>query len=159
MTSVIRPLFHGAIAGLVGTSALNMAGYADIAVRGRPISDTPEITVRTIAAKLGIHIPGDEEIRENRISGLGPLTGYTVGMGMGAALALAQAAGWLPANASRYAVASLFALTATNAPIVLLGISDPRTWETADWISDIVPHVLFAVVTVGVIDKLEAAGT
>ncbi|MET8331764.1 hypothetical protein [Streptomyces sp. NPDC005181] len=158
MIRVMRPLLHGAVAGLAGTTALNIAGYADIALRGRPISDTPEITVRSLAAKLRIRIPGDDQILENRIAGLGPLTGYTVGLGMGAALSLAQAAGWPPTKASRYAVASLFALTVTNAPIILLGITDPRTWATSDWVSDIIPHVLYAVVTVRVLEKLEAAG-
>ncbi|MFE2547458.1 hypothetical protein ACFXGI_02690 [Streptomyces sp. NPDC059355] len=158
MISVTRPVLHGAVAGLAGTTALNMAGYVDIVFRGRPISDTPEITVRTLAAKLHVRIPGDEQIQENRIAGLGPLTGYAVGMGMGVALSLAQAAGWLPTKASRYAVASLFALTVTNMPIFLLGISDPRTWAPSDWVSDIIPHGLFAVVTVQAIEKLEAAG-
>ncbi|MEV6181078.1 hypothetical protein [Streptomyces sp. NPDC052015] len=156
MMRVMRPLLHGAVAGLAGTTALNIAGYADIACRGRPVSDTPEITVRRLAAKLRIRIPGDEKVLENRIVGLGALTGYTVGLGMGAALSCAQAAGWRPTKAPRYVLASLFALTATNAPIVLLGISDPRTWTTSDWVSDIIPHVLYAVVTIRVLDRLEA---
>ncbi|MFD3437116.1 hypothetical protein ACFWU3_06380 [Streptomyces sp. NPDC058685] len=155
---VVRPLLHGAVAGLAGTTALNIAGYADIALRGRPISDTPEITVRALAAKLRTRIPGDDQTQENRVAGLAPLTGYAVGMGMGVALSAAQAAGWPRTKASRYAFASLFALTATNAPIILLGITDPRTWAPVDWVSDIIPHVLFAVVTVGVMERLEAAG-
>ncbi|MFB7177297.1 hypothetical protein ACFCYI_06285 [Streptomyces sp. NPDC056257] len=159
MTSVIRPIVHGAVAGLAGTTALNMAGYVDIVLRGRPISDTPEITVRSLAEKLHVRIPGDDEIRENRVAGLGPLMGYTVGMGMGVALSLVQAAGLLPTKTSRYAFASVFALTVTNVPIFILGISDPRTWTAADWVSDIIPHGVFAVVTVGVIEKLEAAGS
>jgi hypothetical protein len=158
MIRVMRPLLHGAIAGLAGTTALNIAGYADIALRGRPISDTPEITVRSLAAKLRIRIPGDDQVQENRIAGLGPLTGHTLGLGMGAALSLARAAGWPSTKASRYVVASLLALTVTNAPIVLLGITDPRTWAASDWVSDIIPHLLYAVITVRVLDKLEAAG-
>jgi hypothetical protein len=101
MIRAMRSLLHGAVAGLAGTTALNIAGYADIALRGRPLSDTPEITVRRLAAKLRIRIPGDDRTLENRIAGLGPLTGYTVGLGMGAALSWAQAAGWLPTKASR----------------------------------------------------------
>ncbi|WNO76707.1 hypothetical protein [Streptomyces sp. AM8-1-1] len=157
MIRVIRPLLHGAVAGLAGTTALNIAGYAEIAFRGRPVSETPEITVRTLAEKLHIRIPGVDEVRENRIAGLAPLTGYTVGLCMGAALSVVQAAGWPPTKASRYAFASLFALTVTNAPIMLLGISDPRTWAPSDWVSDIIPHVLFAAVTVRVLEKLEAS--
>ncbi|MEU3791250.1 hypothetical protein AB0F07_15800 [Streptomyces fructofermentans] len=159
MSSVMRPLLNGAAAGAVGTTALNIAGYTDIVLRGRPVSTTPEVTARTIAEKLHVRIPGHGEILENRIAGLGPLTGFAVGLGMGVALSVARAAGWHPSTTSRYVTASVGALIATNAPIALLGISDPRTWSVADWISDIVPHVLYAAVTVSVLDKLNAADT
>lgn len=158
MSMSIRPLLHGAVVGLAGTTALNVAGYAEIALLGRPISDTPGITVRTLAMKLHIRIPGEGQVQENRVAGLGPLIGYTVGLGMGMTVALAQAGGWSRTPASRYAFATLLALTVTNAPIALLGISDPRTWTVSDWVSDIVPHVLYALVTVRVLEKLEAAG-
>ena len=28
-----------------------------------------------------------------------------------------------------------------------LGITDPRTWGTSDWVSDVVPHLVYGVVT------------
>ncbi|MGW3664721.1 hypothetical protein [Streptomyces sp. NPDC005141] len=158
MISVMRPLLDGAAAGAAGTTALNIAGYADIALRGRPVSTTPEVTARRLAEKLRIRIPGDGQTLENRIAGLGPLTGFSAGLGMGVALSFVQAAGWHSSRTSRYVAASVGALIATNVPIVVLGITDPRTWAVPDWISDVVPHVVYAVVTVGVLDRLEAAG-
>jgi hypothetical protein len=31
--------------------------------------------------------------------------------------------------------------------MAVLGVSDPRTWSAADWISDVVPHLAYGVVT------------
>jgi hypothetical protein len=31
--------------------------------------------------------------------------------------------------------------------MVVLGITDPRTWSTADWIADLVPHLAYGLVT------------
>ena len=28
-----------------------------------------------------------------------------------------------------------------------LGVSDPRTWRPADWLSDLVPHLAYGAVT------------
>ena len=39
------------------------------------------------------------------------------------------------------------ALVGANGPMVALGISDPRDWGPADWVSDIVPHLAFGFIT------------
>ncbi|WP_432180899.1 hypothetical protein [Streptomyces sp. NBC_00063] len=75
---------------------------------------------------------------------------------MGSALSLTQVAGWSASKASRYFVSSLGALIVTNVPVIALGVSHPRTWTGSDWFSDVIPHAVFGVVTVGVPDKLEA---
>lgn len=160
MTCVTRPLLYGAAAGAAGCTALDMVGYADMAWRTRPASSTPEVTLRKLAEKLHVRIPGEGEALKNRIAGLAPMTGYAAGIGMGAALALARAAGWRPTLTTEYAVATLGALVGTNGPMTVLGVTDPRTWSATDWISDIVPHVAYAVVTVGVLDRMyRVAGT
>ena len=41
-TRMIKGLIRGALAGAAGTTALNAAGYADMAWRGRPSSSTPK---------------------------------------------------------------------------------------------------------------------
>ncbi|MGW3668254.1 hypothetical protein [Streptomyces sp. NPDC005141] len=157
MSRAIRPLLYGAAAGAAGTTALNMVSYADMAIRARPASSTPEVTLRKLAEKLHVRIPGEGETLENRIAGLAPMTGFAAGLGMGAVLSLARAAGWHPTRASQYAVATVGALIGTNGPMTALGVTDPRTWSVSDWVSDIVPHVAYAVVTVAVLDRLYGA--
>ncbi|UGQ11879.1 hypothetical protein LO772_34820 [Yinghuangia sp. ASG 101] len=159
MIRVLRILLRGAAAGAAGTTALNVVGYADMVLRARPASTTPEMTVRRLARTLHLRIPGDGEARENRVAGLAPLTGYAAGVGMGAALALARAAGWHPGTLPRYAVASAGALAGTNGPMTVLGITDVRTWSVSDWVSDLVPHVAYGVVTVWVLDNLAPVAT
>ena len=67
-----------------------------MALRGRGTSSAPEDTVDALAAKAGLTIPGDDDTRQNRVSGLGPLTGLLAGVGVGAVLGLARTAGWKP---------------------------------------------------------------
>ncbi|MDQ2738823.1 MAG: hypothetical protein M3Y35_09475 [Actinomycetota bacterium] len=58
---------------------------------GRGTSSTPEDTVEAIATKTGTHVPGDEESRKNRDSGLGALLGILAGLGWGPSWALLTA--------------------------------------------------------------------
>jgi len=37
----------------------------------------------------------------------------------------------------------------------VLGVTDPRTWSRADWVSDIVPHLAYGAVTASVLSALE----
>jgi hypothetical protein len=153
--SVGRSLAAGAAAGAAGTTALNIVTYLDMAVRARPASSTPETTVEKLAEKAHTSIPGDPDARANRLAGLGPLTGLAAGVGIGALLGLARAAGWRPGTLPGGVVASIGALVGTNGPMTLLGITDPRTWSTTDWVSDIVPHVAYGAVTAAVLQGLE----
>lgn len=75
----------GAAAGAAGTTALNMLTYVDMAARSRPASSTPETTAEKLSEVAHVPISGDEETRENRIAGLGPLTGQLAGVGTSAA--------------------------------------------------------------------------
>lgn len=156
MSCVIRPLLYGAAAGAAGTTALNVVSYADMVLRARPASATPETTVRKLAAKLHVRIPGEGQARENRIAGLAPMTGFATGLAIGAAMSLARSAGWHPSKAPEYTLATVGALIGTNGPMTALGVTDPRTWSTSDWISDIIPHVAYALVATAVLDRLDA---
>lgn len=60
-----------------------MITYPDMAIHGRPASSTPERTVKALAKLLHLMIPGSGDVQANRISGLGALTGYTAGIGIG----------------------------------------------------------------------------
>lgn len=146
--NVVWPgLLSGAAAGAAGTTTLNVITYLDIAVRGRPTSSTPERTVEAMARLFGLTVPGSGDILANRISGLGALTGYAAGIGMGMILGLAYALGWRPGLLIATLVASAIALVGTNGPMTVLGVTDPTTWSLVDWISDLIPHLGYGIVT------------
>jgi hypothetical protein len=144
--STLGWVLRGAAAGAAGTTALNAVSYLDMAVRGRPASSTPERTVETLAEKMHVQIPGDEEKRQNRLQGLGPLTGLVAGVGVGVLAGLARAAGVRTHPLAGTALTTAVVLVASNGPMTVLGITDPRTWSKADWISDIVPHLAYGAV-------------
>jgi hypothetical protein len=149
-TSVARlwpGLLVGAVAGAAGTTALNVIAYLDIAVRGRSASTTPARTVEAMARLVHLRLPGSGDILANRISGLGALTGYAAGIGMGLILGLAYALGWRPALPVSALVATVLALVGTNGPMTVLGVTDPRTWGLVGWISDLIPHFGYGVLS------------
>ncbi|WP_327420837.1 hypothetical protein OG612_35200 [Streptomyces sp. NBC_01527] len=151
----LRGLLAGAAAGAAGCTVLDAVGYLDMVIRGRGASTTPEVTVARLSKTLHVRIPGDENTRENRVEGLGPLTGMAAGVGMGALLGLALSCGWRPGNAVLTATATTGALIGTNGPMTVLRVTDPRTWSRSDWVADLVPHVAYALVTVAVVRGLE----
>jgi hypothetical protein len=156
MTSIGRSLAYGAIAGAVGTTALNAVTYADMALRGRPASSTPERMVERSADLLGLAIPGDEQQRQARKAGLAPLLGTAAGVGAGLLLGALRGSGRPRGGVATFGVASLLAMVAGNGPMTVLGVTDPRTWAVTDWVADIVPHVAYAVAataTLGALDR------
>jgi hypothetical protein len=146
-----RALLVGLVAGAAGTTALNVVTYLDVAVRARPGSTAPEDTAAKLADKLGIDIPGDEDEAANRLAGLGPLVGIAAGVGVGAAVGLARALGFRPPLVLAGVLAGGLAMAAADAPMAVLGVSDPRTWGRADWLSDAVPHLVYGAVTTAVV--------
>ena len=144
--STLGWLLRGTAAGAAGTTALNTTTYLDMAGRGRPTSSTPEKTVEALAEKVHVPIPGDGDTRQNRLQGLGPLTGIGAGLGIGALAGLLRAAGWRPGAVTGIALTTVGVLIGTNGPMTALGITDPRTWSATDWASDVVPHLAYAAV-------------
>lgn len=143
----------GAAAGAAGTTALNAVTYLDMAVRGRPASTTPEKSVEKLSDLAGVDIPGDEQKRQHRLQGLGPLLGLGTGVAVGAVYGvLAQVPGLraLPGTL----LAGGVAMAGANAPMVGLGLTDPRSWSPAAWASDVVPHVAYGMTTARVLDAL-----
>jgi hypothetical protein len=140
---------RGAAAGAAGTTALNAVTYLDMALRGRPASSTPEQTVEKLAAAAGTPVPGDDETRSNRLAGLGPLTGIATGVGIGAAAGLLARGTGLRTPALG-ALVGTAAMAGSNGPMTALGITDPRTWSSSDWVSDVVPHLAYGLVTAAV---------
>ena len=152
-----RGVLLGAAAGAAGTTALNIVTYLDMAVRGRPVSSTPEDTVEALSGLVHVPVPGAAEPRSNRLQGLGALTGLAAGVGIGALLGVARAAGWRPGFAAGASAAAVGALLGTNGPMTVLGVTDPRTWPASSWVADIVPHLAYGAVTAAVLDQFDPA--
>lgn len=155
MTSPLKLVLLGAAAGAAGTTALNAVTYLDMAVRGRPSSSTPEDTVKELSERAGVPVPGEGDEQENRISGLGPLSGLLAGVGVGALLGSTRVAGWRPGIGVGAAAATAAALVGTNGPMTVLGVTDPRSWPASAWVADIVPHLAYGAVTAAVLDRLD----
>jgi len=152
---MFKTLARGCAAGAAGTTALNAVTYADMALRGRPTSSVPEDVVDRITTDTGHRVPGAGDLRDNRLSGLGALSGIAVGVASGAAVALVHRAGarvpvWLGGP-----VTGALAMAATDLPMARTGVSDPRTWSAKDWLSDVVPHVVYGLVTYGIVSATD----
>jgi hypothetical protein len=137
----------GAAAGAAGTTALNAAAYLDMVLRARAASATPETSVERLAEAAGVTIPGNDEQRSNRVAGLGPLLGIATGIGVGALVGVVRAAGLRPGPLSGTLLTTAVVLVASNGPMTVLRVTDPRTWSIADWASDVLPHLAYGVVT------------
>jgi hypothetical protein len=151
MASLGRALAVGAAAGAAGTTALNAVTYLDMAVRGRPTSDTPERTVERLADELGVEIPGDPDTRSNRVAGLGPLTGIAAGVGVGIAGGLLAGRVRLPLPLAAVVLGAA-AMAASDGSMAALGVTDPRTWPASSWLADLVPHLAYGAVTAAVLE-------
>lgn len=146
--AMIGPILRGAAAGAAGTTALNAVTFLDMAIRGRPESQTPKQTVEALAVRAHVSVPGRGEELANRTASLGSLSGTATGVAVGVAYGLARHLGVRPPLWAGALLASVAALAGSNGPMTALGITDPRTWSTTDWVSDIVPHVAYGLVTV-----------
>lgn len=160
MNVVLRGLGRGAAAGAAGTTALNAATYVDMAVRGRGTSSAPEDVVEKTAHKAGLDIPGAGNTRDNRLSGLGPLSGIAVGTAVGAiAGAVRSLLGSRLNPTARFAVTAVVsgaaAMSLADIPMKALGISNPTDWRVQDWAADAIPHLAYGVVTAATLTATE----
>jgi len=153
MVSFWSAVFRGGAAGAAGTTALDAVTYLDMALRGRPASSTPERTVEKLAGRVHLEVPGDDETRSNRLSGLGPLTGIATGVAVGALAGVVVRSARLSTPVLAGVVGAA-AMVGSNGPMTLLGITDPRNWSASSWISDVVPHLAYGVVTAAVARRL-----
>ncbi len=152
-TGVVIPLLRGAAAGAAGTTALNSITYLDMALRARPASSTPQDTVEKAVDIAGVDVPGSREAKDNRTAALGALTGLATGVGVGAAYGMLRGLGFRPPVVVGGFIAASAAIIGSNAPMTVLGVTDPRTWAQADWIPDLVPHLAYGLVTAAVYGK------
>lgn len=155
MKGLLRGMLLGAAAGAAGTTMLNAVTYLDMVARARPASSTPQDTIEALSEKAHVSIPGKGEDRTNRVAGLASLTGIAAGVGTGALLGLARAAGYRPGKVVGGLVATLGALLGTNGPMTALGVTDPRSWAAKDWVADVIPHLAYGALTAVVLDDLD----
>jgi hypothetical protein len=140
---MIREILKGTVAGAVGTVALNVTTYADMAIRGRPSSSAPAQMVSTLARLLGLSSPSQEgssqdQTTQNRESGLGALLGYGL---------LRAQRDSVPIPLASIGV-GLAAMAASDVPLIALRVSDPKTWGLSGWLADVIPHLIYGLVTV-----------
>ena len=140
-------ILRGAAAGAAGTTALNAVTYLDMALRGRPASDTPEQTVAKIAETIHVRIPGEGATRNNRLSGWGAVSGLAAGVAVGMAYGAWHSVVGRPGPLAGPLLATGGALVVGNGPMTALGLTDPRSWSVPDWLSDVVPHLAYGWVT------------
>jgi len=148
-------LARGLVAGAAGTTALYLSTYIDMAVRGRPASDTPQRTVEPIAEMLDVRLPGDQQARDARAAGLGSALGHSVGLTIGLALSGLRSSGWPRSRAGTVTVAWALAMVAGNSPMSALRVTDPRAWRRSDWLADAIPHLAYAVAATEALEAFE----
>jgi hypothetical protein len=146
----VTGILTGAAAGAAGTTALNAATYIDMSVRARPASGAPQQTVEKLAEKADLQVTDD-----NRLAGLGSLSGIATGVGVGAAFGLLRRLGLRPPMPVGALLVGLTAMAATDGSMAALKISDPRTWSRTDWLSDLVPHLVYGTVTYATLQALD----
>ncbi len=144
---MLREVLMGTAAGAVGTVALNVTTYADMALRGRPSSSVPSQVAGKLAGKVGIDLSGEDETAQNRKSGLGALSGYAVGLGIGSGYGLVRPLLGDVSVPGAGAVLGLAAMAGSDVPATALGITDPSEWSSSSWASDIVPHLAYGLIT------------
>ena len=144
----------GAVAGALGTVALNITTYADMAIRGRSSISAPSQLVGKIAEKANVPLSSkgvgaDDETTQNRESGIGSLLGFVNGLGVGALYGVIRSQFDEDAVSIPLAgvVVGLAAMAASDVPLITSGVSDPKSWGVSGWVSDVVPHLIYGLVT------------
>lgn len=90
---------------------------------------------------------GDDEKAGNRKTGIGSLMGYVTGPGVSilyGALRVFTTKVPIPVAGIGPGAA---AMAGSDVPIAALGLSDPRTRNRVDWLSDAVSHLAKGIVT------------
>jgi xanthosine utilization system XapX-like protein len=167
---MLNRIICGLAAGAAGTLALNVAGYVDMLVRGRPASRLPAEVAGKVADEIGIPLdfdiePGADEDDDSasnqrvasRQDALGALLGYVVGLQIGVSYSMVRLI--LPRPPTWLAGAALgsLAMYASDYPATRLGLTDPKSWSGADWAADVVPHMVYGMVTAATFEALRGS--
>jgi len=154
---MLRGVLLGAVAGATGNLTLEIVTYGDMLLRGRAASGVPAKMVGILADELGIEAlssaaTGNEA--DNRRSAAGALLGYALGIGLGGAYGLIRSAFGRISTPLAGVTVGVAAMTAADVSYAVTGVSDPKTWTVTDWISDLVPHIIYGLVTVATYETI-----
>lgn len=129
-----------------------MSTYLDLAIRGRPPSHVPAQAAEKMAASVGVDLAGsgDENDRRNRAEGLGAVLGYGAGLGAGLLYPLMGTRMERWPMTGQAAALTLAAMMGGNLPASGMGITDPRQWSAQGWLADVLPHLVYGLVTASV---------
>lgn len=88
----------------------------------------------------------------HRRTGIGALLGHATGTGVALVYALLRGrTGSIPTPLAGVALA-IAAMAVGDLPPILSGTTDPRRWGARGWLSDLVPHLVYGLVTAGAYD-------
>ncbi|SCL36555.1 hypothetical protein GA0070616_5518 [Micromonospora nigra] len=145
-------LADGAVAGAVGSTALNAVSYLDMVLRARAASSTPEESARRLAGLAHVDL-GPEDRAAHRRSGLGPLLGYGLGLAAGVGFAALTRGRRMPLTLAT-ALLGGGAMTMADGSMTLLGVTDPRQWRRVDWLADLLPHLAYGMAAAATWNRL-----
>jgi len=150
---------RGMVAGAMGTVALDITTYMDMVIRGRSSSNATSKLVDTIAEKIRLPLSSQgvgsqDQTAQNRESALGALLGYVNGLGAGCIYGMLRSqSDEIPIPLAGTLV-GLTAMAASDVPLVTLGVSNPKTWGISGWLADLIPHLVYGIVTVATYEAL-----
>jgi hypothetical protein len=76
------------------------------------------------------------------------LLGYVNGLGTGLAYGLLRSRfDEVPIPLASISV-GLTAMAASDVPLIALRVSNPKTWGVSGWLSEVIPHLIYGLVTV-----------
>lgn len=148
MSRALTGLTSGMLAGAAGATALNLFTYTQQAVAGTPSGATPDQAAQAVVQAVGAEVPGTPDQVQNRLEGLGPVSGLGVGLGIGALAGLLRAFGVKIPIAAAPVILGLGAMAVSDGVMTAVGVTDPRTWTPASVVQDAVPHLVYGAVTV-----------
>lgn len=140
----MHAIAKGLVVGAAGTTALNVATYADMVVRARAASGLPAKSAKQLADHANVDLGSEEQIGP-RAQGLGALMGIAVGLGCGAAYALLRSRFRVPLPAAALGLAAV-AMASSDVPLVAQGLTDPGEWGVSGWLSDVLPHLAYGII-------------
>lgn len=154
MSRVLTGMTSGALAGAADASALNIVTYAKQALQGSASSATPDQAAQAVIEAAGAEVPGSPDARQNRLEGLGPLSGYAVGIGVGAVAGILRALGVRVPTVLAPVAVGLGAMALSDGVMTAVGITDPRTWTPSSVANDVLPHLTYGATTVLALQRM-----